>query len=111
MPANLSNVGTTLRDTIGACCGKKIGINISYPNRVDSAILSSAHADHFIVEADGLFRHIPYTQIVRMISAAKGQVNLGMFKGKFPLIIKISALASASGGFSMSGISVPLGEV
>ena len=97
----------TLSTLMSHFLGETVGINILDPGKVDSATLIEVQDDHFTIEAKALHFHVPFNQVIRVVTSPKGAVNTGLFSVDYPLVIKVFDFVIYKGAIGV-GFSMPL---
>ena len=84
-----------------------IGINVLDPGNTEAAKLVEVQAEYFTLQLRELEIGIPYDQIIKVVRSLHGNVSMGMFKGEFPLVIRVFDFVIYKGAIGF-GMSVPI---
>ena len=101
------NGSLTIQSALLPFVGGEIGINLLSADKFEHATLIGVQFDHFTAQTKDLEISVPYNQILKIIRAPSGRVDLGVFKGSFPLVIHIFDLVVYKGAVGV-GFSVPM---
>lgn len=95
-------------DLLGPYLGQRIGINTTKAWELEEAELVGIQRDFFSVRCDGLYHHIPYGQVLRVVEAATGTVATGMFGNtRYAVVVTVFDLVIPKGSVSV-GMGFPL---
>ncbi len=97
-----------LKNLLAAYVGAEIGANLRNPASVESARLASVQEDHFVLECDGMLFHVPYSQIIKAVSAPdRVAVKASVLGNRYPLVLDLFHLVVYKGAIGF-GLSAPL---
>lgn len=97
----------SLRELISKYKGQNIAIDALKASELESAVLSDVQSDYITVDIRNLQVHIPYSQIIRVISSKNNEISIGFFKGNYPLVIRVFDFVIYKGAIGF-GISMPI---
>lgn len=80
----------TISEMLSEYLGSVIAINALDPSKIEAARLIEAQAEYFVVHVADLEVVVPYNQVIRIVRSLKGAISLGLFKGQFSLVIRVS---------------------
>jgi hypothetical protein len=103
------NGSLTIQGALLPFVGGGVGINLLSADKFDHATLTGVQFDHFTAQNKDLEISVPYNQILKIIRAPSGRVDLGAFKGSYPLVIHIFDLVVYKGAVGV-GFSVPMSD-
>ena len=100
----------TVADLLRACVGQRIGINADNPSEIETALVTSVQQDFFTVQIKDLLYHLPFTAVLRVVSAADGSALKGLLNHySHRLIVKVFDLVIYKNSMSFGvGVSVPI---
>lgn len=103
----LENRSFSFKQLLVKYIGSFIAINALDPGVTEGAKLVDVQQDYFSVESKGLIVCVPYTQVIKIITSTDGNVSIGTFKGKYPLVIRVFDFVIYKGAIGF-GMSIPV---
>lgn len=104
----LSAGGASIADLLRASVGEKIGINAANPSEIEPAVLLDAQNDFFTVQIGDLLYHLPYSSVIRIVTASGSSVSVGaILKNQYRLVVKVFDLVIYKGSVGF-GLSIPM---